>query len=53
MNYRKVKFQYFQVFSQALGGAPNLFDLKQWISQMATTSLENRVKEYNGERVHG
>lgn len=49
MNYRKVKFQYFQVFSQVTGEIPKLFDLKQWISQMATTSLENRAKEYNGE----
>lgn len=50
MDYRKVKFEYFQVWIEKENGE-ELFDLKAWMQLlMRTMSLEKRVAEYRGER---
>jgi hypothetical protein len=50
MDYRKVKFEYFQVWLEKDSGE-ELFDLRSWMQVlMGTTSLEKRVAEYRGER---
>lgn len=50
MLYRKVKFEYYQVWIEK-GGHEELFDLRKWMSLlMGTKSLEKRVAEYRDEQ---
>lgn len=49
--YRKVKFEYFQVFvKNVVTGRERLFNFQEWIDLANRTSLEKRVREYKGER---
>lgn len=50
MDYRKVKFEYFQVWFTEKSGKEHLFDLKKWMSHASSISLEKRAKEYRSER---
>ena len=49
MNYRRVKFEYYQVCCKSKNGEKP-FDLKKWISKALSMSLEKRAKEYRSER---
>lgn len=49
MNYRKVKFEYYQVVREK-NGSEELFDLKEWMSEALSYSLEDRAEEYKSER---
>lgn len=50
MNYRKVKFEYFQVWIKENSGKESLFDLRQWMGHVSAMSLEKRAKDYRSER---
>ncbi|MUG44931.1 DUF6731 family protein [Paenibacillus woosongensis] len=50
MSYRRVKFEYYQVWIKNKFGKESLFDLKQWMSHVSSMSLEKRAKDYRSER---
>lgn len=54
MNYRKVKFEYYQVVFRKEGDSPNqrdrLFDLVQWMNHVKNISLAKRAREYRTEQ---
>jgi len=54
MNYRKVKYEYFQVVFRNDGDPSSsrdrLFDLTQWMDRVKGVSLKQRARDYMGEQ---
>lgn len=54
MNYRKVKFEYYQVVFRKRNDSPNvrdrLFDLTDWMNKASRKSLEGRTFDYRSEQ---
>lgn len=51
IHYRKVKFEYYQLFIKKEGKTRfELFDLTEWMEFVKNVSLEKRSRDYNSER---